>query len=504
MGRMKNAQSLRSDASIGRTPFVLLVVLGLCFGVAVGILSTVSLPAAGALAVIVVTVVLTRGLPDLAGLALILVIGVPITAAGDSGNSFLSIPLGPINPPFQILVVIGIAVLTVLMATDESLAYLLAVLRRGASGMVIIWVTACIVLLLLGEGRNGLAAAGRQFMYFSVFLWVIPVILVSRRRAARALSAFLALVLVGATLCGALALAAFAAPPLRAFFFSATEWARSVRIYFDGASVYVLVLPVALLLASSKSAGRLRLLGLVSSLFMVGSMVVTQTRTLIAAAAVNVILVALLPGMWKLGVRRWRIVGSIALIVLVFVIALPIAASLGMRSATVLPRELSQRFSWVDSISSDPNYQYRQVQVDIAMSKWQTSPVTIVSGQGLGAAMGMPGRAPDSAWVDNAWATLAAQGGLIALTPFALVLVGAFVSFIRVARSPADPLERLIARALAVSLPLLLVDSTLFTMHLIHSPGVIVALCTLLAAADVVWCFHRGATTRAPAAPSRG
>ena len=311
-------------------------------------------------------------------------------------------------------------------------------------------------------------------MYFSVYLWVVPVILLARRRAARALSAFLALVLVGATLCGALALAAFAAPPLRAFFFSATEWARSARIYFDAASVYVLVLPIALLLAGSKSAGRLRLLGLVSSLFMIGSMVVTQTRTLMAATAVNVILVALLPGMWKLGVRRWRIAGSVALIVLVFVIALPVAGSLGMRSATILPQELAQRFSWIDSVTSDPNYEYRQVQVDIAMGKWQESPVTIVSGQGLGAAMGMPGRAPESPWVDNAWATLAAQGGLIALAPFALVLVGAFVSFVRVARSPAEPLERLIARALAVSLPLLLVDSTLFTMHLIHSPGVVV------------------------------
>jgi O-antigen ligase len=501
---MKNAFSLRSEASIGRTPFVLLAVVGLCFGVAVGVLSTVSPPAAGALAVIALTVVLARGVPDLAGLALILVIGVPITAAGDSGNSFLSIPLGPINPPFQILVVIGIAVLTVVMASDETLSYLLAVLRRGASGTVLIWLTACLVLLLLGAGRNGLPAAGRQFMYFSVYLWVVPVIIVSRRRAPHALSVLLALVLVGASLCGALALAAFAVAPLRAFFFSATEWARSARIYFDGASVYVLVLPLALLLAGSKSAGRLRLLGLVSSLLMIGSMVVTQTRTLMAAAVLNVILVALLPGMWKLGVRRWRILGSVALIVLVFVIALPIAAALGVRSATILPQELAQRFSWVDSISSDPNYQYRQVQVDIAMSKWRTSPATIVSGQGLGAAMGMPGRAPDSAWVDNAWATLAAQGGLIALAPFALVLVAAFVSFVRVARSPADPLERLIARALAVSLPLLLVDSTLFTMHLIHSPGVIVTLCTLLAAADVVWFFHRRATTSVPAPRSRG
>lgn len=490
---MRGAQSLDPGAKTGRRPVALLVVLGLCFGAVVGVLSTVSVPAAAGLAALVVILVLARGLSDLAALALILVIGVPITAAGDSGNSFLSVPLGPVNPPFQILLVLGLAVLSIALASDDTLAYLLAVLRHGASGTVVVWTVACVVLLLLGAGRQGLPPAGRQFMYFTAYLAVVPVIILVRRRAPQAVSVVLALVLVGAALCGFLSLAAFAIPALRSFFFSATEWARSARIYFDGASVYVLVLPVALLLAGMKSAGRLRLLGLVSSLLMIGSMVVTQTRTLMAAAVLNVILVALLPGMWRLGVRRWRIAASVALIVLIFVVALPIAGALGVRSATILPRELAQRFSWVDSVSSDPNYRYRAVANDIALEKWLESPVTIVSGQGLGAAMGVPGRAADSAWVDNSWSTLAAQGGLIALATFALVLGGAFVSFVRVARSPADPLERLIARALAVCLPLVLVDSTLFTMHLIHTPGVMVALAALLAAADVAWWQQRGA-----------
>ncbi len=213
-----------------------------------------------------------------------------------------------------------------------------------------------------------------------------------------------------------ISLAVFAVAPLRSFFFSTTGWAESVRVGFGVTSVYVLVLPAALLLAASKSAGRLRLLGLVSSLLMIASITVSQARAAMAACALNVLLAILMPGSWRLGVRRWRILGTSALIALILVMALVMASSLGIRTATVLPHELSQRFGSLMSVSNDPNFQTRQITSDIAVSRWQTSPVTIISGQGLGASMGYydPGspRPYDvNLFVDSAWATLAVQGG---------------------------------------------------------------------------------------------
>jgi hypothetical protein len=493
----ENGQFLRPVVSLGGTAFVRMVALGLCLGAAIGIVATVSPLVAGALAVAVAAVAASRGhLPALVGLTLVVTIGVPVAAAGASGNAFLSLPLGPIHPPFQVFMVIGVVALTVILATSDTLSYLLSVLRRGASGVVLLWVCACFVLFVLGVGRNGLAVSGRQFMYLFVYIWVIPVIIVSRRRASRALSAFLALVLVGSAFSALMVLAAFVVPPLHVYFFSSTEWAGTARIYFGDASVYVLVLPIALVLAGNKSAGRLRVLGLVSSLLMIAGIVAAQTRAQMAACLFNVILVILLPGMGRLGVRRWRILGSSALIVLILVIALAMAGSLGIRNASVLPQELSERFgSLISEGSGDTNYQIRRITVGVAMHRWQRDPVTIASGQGLGATIGIyaPGNPTPhlNIWVDSVWATLAVQGGLIAMTTFALVLIGALVSFVRVARSPVDSLERLIGRALALSLPGLAFDSTFFTQHLLTTPGVIVALCTLLAAADVVWCSHR-------------
>jgi hypothetical protein len=493
---MRNAPALRPVVSVEGTPFALLVVLGLGFGAAVGIVAAVSPPLAGALTVVAAAVAFSRGrLPDLAGLGVILIVGVPVAAAGESVDTFLSVPLGPIHPPFQILLALGITVLSVVLASNETLSYLLSVLRRGASGMVLVWVLACIAFFMLGASRNGFAPAGRQFMYLSVYLWVVPVIIVSRRRAAHALSGFLALILIGTTLSALISLATFAFAPLRAYFFSVTQWAESVRVPWSATSVYVLVLPVALLLASSKSAGRLRLLGRISSPLMVGAVLLTQFRAVIAACVLNVILVILLPGAWRLGVRRWRVLGGLGLIALMLVVALVTAGSLGVRSATVLPQELSQRLGSLASGSSDHNYQTRQLTNDIALSRWQADPISIISGQGLGASIGFYAAGSSTSydrtlWADNAWVTLAVQGGLIALAIFALVLIGAFVSFLRAARSPADPQERLIARALMYSLPGLLFSS-LFFSHLLQAPGLVVALCTLLAAADVVWCAQR-------------
>jgi hypothetical protein len=490
---------LRPDLRARGTPLVPLVALSLCLGVAIGILAIVSLPAAVAVAVVVAIVAFARGrLSDLAGLALILAVGVPLTAAGQSADTFLSIPLGSIHPPFQIVLVVGVAVLAVLLATDQSLSHLVQVLRRGASGTVVLWLMACSILLLLGVGRNGFATAGRQFMFLSVYVWIVPVIIFSRERAEHALRSFLALTLVGVTLCGLYSLTIFAVAPLRQFFFAATQWADSVRIYFGNTSAYVLLLPVALLLAGSKAAGRLRLLGLVSALFMVASMMVSQTRAVIVACVFNVVVVILVPGMWRLGVRRWRILGIASLLTLLLVAAIVTAGSLGVRSAAVLPQELSHRFSTLVSVSDDTNYQTRLVTNEMAMSRWLESPTTVISGRGLGAPIGYydPGSATPydvTIFVDNAWATLAVQGGLIALAAFALMLVGAFVSFVRVARLPIDSTQRLMARALVLSFPAFAFESTMTTSHLLLAPGVVVALCTLLAAADAVWWRHRGA-----------
>jgi len=223
---------------------------------------------------------------------------------------------------------------------------------------------------------------------------------------------------------------------------------------------------------------------------MISALAMAQGRTAIGVLAINVVLIALIPGLKSVGIRRARMVAGVIVIGIVISLALVTASLLGYQQARLLPQELSQRLTSIVAFSRVDTFQGRSYTNAVAFRRWLATPSTFLRGEGLGAQVRyydpVTRRAFDEGpFIDNVWATLAVKGGLVALGSFAAVLVAAFAAIVRAARRASDPMNRVVWWAIALAFPGLLLESSAMTNHLLAVPAVVVTVSTLVAAADL-------------------
>jgi hypothetical protein len=479
-----------------RVPW-LLVVTAVVAGLAIGAVASVSGPAALALAALPIVLVVVRlKLPLLAQATLLFCVGVPVLYIGSSGsgaegNPVLRLPLGSASPPLQVIFPMLMALAVVVLADRQQWARLWVVVNRGMSGVLLVWVFAAGLLMLYGATTNGVMAAGRDFLYTTAYVWVVVPIMLFGALRERATPFFLRLVVIATATSAGLAVLIFAVRPLRSLFVPGTGLVQYTRVGFSTGSVYLIALPVCLLMvARTGTSRRAKALWWTSSLLMLAAMSMSQGRTAIAVLAVNVTLVMLIPGLKAVGIERGRMLVGALVIAVALTTGLITASLLGYQQAKLLPQELSQRLSSIASFSRVDTFQGRVYTNAVAFRRWTADPGTFVRGEGLGAQVRyydpVTRRAFDEGpFIDNVWATLAVKGGLLALTAFAGILAAALAAFVRAARRAADPLNRVIWWALALSFPGLIIESTAMTNHLLAVPAVVVAVATFVAAADL-------------------
>jgi hypothetical protein len=479
-----------------RVPW-LLVAAAVVAGISVGALAVVSAPAALALAALPLVVIVVRSKLSLVAQAtLVFCVGVPVLYIGSAnssaeGNPLLRLPLGSASPPLQVVLPILIALAVAVLADGRQWARLWAVVNGGMSGIVVLWVVVAGLLMLYGAARNGVMAAGRDFLYTTAYVWVVvPVMLFGRMRE-RATPFFLRLVVMATAMSAGLAVLIFAVRPLRALFVPGTGVVQYTRVGFSTGSIYLLALPVCLLMVARRGTSRrAKALWWTSSLLMLAAMSMSQGRTAIAVLAMNVALVMLIPGLRGVGIERARMIVAALIVAAALAVALITASVLGYQQAKLLPQELSQRLTSITAFSRVDTFQGRMYTNAVAFRRWFADPGTVVRGEGLGAQVRyydpVTRRAFDEGpFIDNVWASLAVKGGLLAVGAFAAVLVASFAAFVRAARRAADPLNRVIWWALALSFPGLVLESTAMTNHLLAVPSTVVAVATFVAAADL-------------------
>lgn len=475
----------------------LLGVTAVVIGLGAGALSFASVPAAVLLAAApLVLYAIHARLTLLACATFVFIVGAPVlylggASGGSSANPLLSLPLGSSHPPLQVLLPLLMACAAVLTASSLSLSRLRRVFRRGVSGVLLLWVFVTAVLFVFGASTNGVLAAGRDLLFMTMYVWVVVPILVFGRMAERAISFFLSLLLAATALSAAVTVLVFAVPPLQSLAVSGTSFTSSVRVGFSTESVYPLALPVGLLMLGRRGTkGRARALWMTSCILMVAALVIGQTRTTIAVAVLNVFLVALVPGLRKIGIERWRMIVSAIAIGVVLAMALVAANLLGLQAAQTFPQELSHRLVDIVSYSHENTYQSRGYTNSVAFGRWLASPESFLVGEGLGSPLRYYNPVTHSPFaegpfIDSVWATLAVKGGLVALGLFASVLVAAFAAFVRAALRASDPVRRVVWWALVLSFPGVVFESTAMTNHLLAVPAMVVTVSTLVAAADL-------------------
>lgn len=475
----------------------LLFVAALVAGLGIGALSFASAPASILLAALpLVLFAVRRKLTVLARVALLVAVGVPVvylsgTGGGSTANPLLSLPLGSAHPPLQVMLPLLVACAAIISASESQVWRLWFILNRRASGVLVLWVCATAVLVVYGAARNGFAAAGRDLLYMAMYVWVVVPILLFGRMRGRATSLFLPLIVSATAVSAALSLLIFAVRPLKSLVFLDTGLVQYGRVGFSCQSVYPLVLPLCLLILGRRgTVWPAKALWMTSGLLMIAALAVAQSRTTIAVAALNVLLVALVPGLRNVGIERTRMLAWAMVVGIVLSLALVTASLLGFQQARELPQQLSHRLTGIVSFSRVDTYQGRQYTNSVAFKRWLATPSTFLRGEGLGAQVRFYDpvtRRPFDVgpFIDSVWATLAVKGGLVALSMFAAVLIATFAAFVRAARRASDPFDRVVWWALALAFPGLVLESTVMTNHLLAVPAVVVTVATLVAAADL-------------------
>ena len=476
-------------------------VVGLLCGLLVGAVTLVSVPAAVGVALLLLVLGATRAkLTVLACAALVFVAGVAEivagTGAGGVRTKLLVLPIGDTHPSLQVALPLLIVCVAILSATGDGLSRLISVLRRGSSGVLVLWVIAVGVLFVFGLAQHLGRAAGSDLMYYSLYVWVVVPIVLFGRPGIRVTSLILTLILVATILSAALSLAIFASPALRAVLLPGPVTQEASRVGFGTGALYLLLLPTSLLLVGrGRATGRIWVLALVSSVLMTAAVAVSQARTAIVVTALNVLLVFALPGLWRIGVRRWRMVAQLATIAVLLFAGVFVASLLGVRGAQKLPQELATRLAVVPSYSRASSFETRQYSNEVALGRWLATPGSFFVGDGLGSSLLVFDPVyhrpyNEGSFVDNAWVTLAVKGGLVALTFFAALVVAIFIAFVRAARASTDPGERLVWTSLALAFPGFVFATTVMNATLLIAPSAAVTLASFVAAADL--CVLRG------------
>ena len=214
------------------------------------------------------------------------------------------------------------------------------------------------------------------------------------------------------------------------------------------------------------------------------------------AAAVNVILVLLLPRLRRFSARRDRsliaVLGGLATLGLLLLVG----AALGIGALSALPSGLGARMSRVWTYSEDTAFQTRMQTNRIALQEWRATPGAFFRGRGFGAKIDIYASGSSVSYqhfsvADNSWVTVATKGGLVMVLFMGATLLAAFLSFVRAARRARNGTARAVWVALAVSFPAFLVQATIMSSHYPVVPGVILAVACLTAPADLT-CTSSG------------
>jgi len=278
--------------------------------------------------------------------------------------------------------------------------------------------------------------------------------------------------------------------------------ASSGRAGFATSTILCLLIPLCLALwAARTTPARSKAPLLAVILLMTAGVAVSQTRTLLVAVCLNVLLVLALsgasPACASTGCSspwRWR---SCSL-------ARRAAVQLSSNEAVAgLPAALLERVSSVSQVSRDTALQARLATNRVAVHRWASEWRTVLLGEGLGADFDLyldDGRTVyrnGSAVVDNAWVTILVKGGIVGVVTLAAVVVGIFTLLLHGARRHADPMLRLVSRCRSVVSRLhLRVDHGHRAVHL--------SACVDPGGGDVRRTRRRGGGTGGPAAVRPG
>lgn len=393
--------------------------------------------------------------------------------------------------------------LTVALAVvlPKAHSYELPKAARVLIAAVALWLGAGIILAVEGALNNGLSVSLLEFEYVLQWGWCAVPLLAFARGRPWSLHKTLGAVVLGSALYSA-AMIMFAVAPVGLL---ASAVASSGRVGFSNGGVLPLTLPLALCLAASPDERVMsRWVAALAGTFMTGALVLSQSRVFLAAALVNCLLVWFVIGRPGRQGARERVATTVIATVAVLTLVLVLLFAAGVPRLQEVPSQLAQRFFSSSGLSQDGTLLVRQYTNDAAFARWGGNVGSLTRGSGLGTLMGFYspyGRlAYNSLFVDNVWAILAVKGGLLALASFAALLAVVFWALVRAARRAVLPLDRRVWRAVAVSFPVFLVSSTLFTSHLYGVSATVLTVASLGALASL----ERGASRRCVSARGIG
>lgn len=460
--------------------------------VAAGVLAVYSAAAGFALGLIFIFIgVVRRRFEAWTALTVVLVVGMPILKVGDVVRPSVNI-LGYATPVQIVMIYVTVLVGILVLLGSRSRGQLDPMIN-GLSTAFIWWLGAILVTLVLHEGTMAAGATVlKELVYYAVPVFVVvPFCLVglTPKRAARAL---LVCLLTGATLCAGVVLVTYAIPGLRWAVFGNTMYATSSRVGFGSGSIFALSLPAMVIVLGFADMRRfMRVAVSISTGAMGAAVLVSQSRTLIVAAGLNVMLALAVLGFHSSSAARRRAVVMLTSIVLASGVVFALASAVGLGQVTTLPRELGVRLSQLRDPGEVTSLQSRLHTNEQAIRQWTANPTSLVSGRGFDASIALfsavnpvvPYRV--SRIADNAWITVASKGGIILLLAFGWTLAASFCSFVRAARREDDGVVRTVWLVLALAFPMFVVESTLLTTHYPAVPAVVLALVCLTAASDL-------------------
>jgi len=425
-----------------------------------------------------------------AAVAIVVVVGVPILYLGNSVQPSVALAGHAVSVQLVIIYFTAFCAAAVLLGTRSNSR--IDLMAHGLSTAFIVWILAVLLVAAVNQG----ATVGRLTVVTGLAYHMVPVFIVVpfglvRLTPQAAAHRVLACLMGAAALAAAIVLVVYSVPGLRMAVFGATSYGVVMRVGFGNGSLFALSLPVAMVLLRLPGMGRWTRWGLdLLVLETIGAVLVSQSRSLMVATAVNVLLVLLATDRRRRAAWR-RLVRVFAVIIVVLGIAFALASATGIGGVNTLPHALGERLGELKNPMQVATLQTRLITNEMAMRQWVATPKSFIVGHGFGVKMGAySGLSPQMAHrvvgrIDNAWLTVANTGGIVLLAAFGLTLFAAFGSFVRAARRDRDAVTRVAWLALAVSFPMFVVESTLVTSHYPAVPAVLVTLACLTAASDL-------------------